>query len=106
MDTRKLYFQKGGEPHEQAQVYDEATGATVAITYSDTGGAFAAELVKRWNEYPALLDALKASPGIATHKPDGTPMGWGGVCTDMNCGCKASKQVAYVRDLIAKAEQG
>lgn len=59
MDNRKLYFRKGSEPHEQAQVSDEATGATVAITYSDTGGAFAAELVKRWNEYPDLLAALK-----------------------------------------------
>lgn len=53
MDTRKLTYREGYEPHCQAQIYqDDGDGKTVAITYSDEGGTNAAELVKRWNAYP------------------------------------------------------
>lgn len=60
MDTRKLTYREGHEPHCQAQIYqDDGDGKTIAITYSDEGGTNAAELVKRWNAYPELVAALQ-----------------------------------------------
>lgn len=43
MDTRKLTYREGHEPHNQALIYDEDTGVDVAVTYNDDGGATAAE---------------------------------------------------------------
>ena len=63
MDTRKLTYREGHEPHNQALIYDEDTGVDVAVTYNDDGGATAAELVKRWNAYPELIEALKECLG-------------------------------------------
>lgn len=52
MDTRKLEYRKGHEPHNQALIYDEGTSVDVAVTYSDKDGITAAELTRRWNAYP------------------------------------------------------
>jgi len=61
MDTRKLYSRAGSGPHNQAQISQEdGDGRTVAITYNDEGGSTAAELVRRWNAYPELVEALEA----------------------------------------------
>lgn len=59
MDTRKLEYRKGHEPHNQALIYDEGASVDVAVTYSDKDGITAAELVRRWNAYPELVEALK-----------------------------------------------
>ncbi len=60
MDTRKLYSHAGYEPHNQAEICQEnGDGRTLALTYNDKGGEVAAEIVKRWNAYPALVEALR-----------------------------------------------
>jgi len=43
-------------PHYQGQIYDEATGQTVAISYNDEGGHHAVLIAAA----PALYEALKA----------------------------------------------
>ena len=56
MNNRKLYFGRGtGNQHH---VVDEETGKTVALTYSDEGGAVAEEIARRWNERPELVDRI------------------------------------------------
>lgn len=59
MDIRKLTSRTGYAPHNQALIYDEATGVDVAVTYSDQDGQTAAELARRWNAFPALVEALR-----------------------------------------------
>lgn len=49
-------YHKGSDPHNQGQIYSEATGATVAISYSDEGGANAALIAAA----PEMLAALEA----------------------------------------------
>lgn len=69
MDTRKLTYREGHEPHCQAQIYqDDGDGKTIAITYSDEGGTNAAELVKRWNAYPELVAFLEDFVNDIDHK--------------------------------------
>lgn len=60
MDTRELTYREGHEPHNQALIYDEDAGVDVAVTYNDDGGATAAEIVKRWNAYPELIEKAAA----------------------------------------------
>ena len=56
MNNRKLYFGRGtGNQHH---VVDEETGKTVALTYSDEGGAVAEEIARRWNERQELVDRI------------------------------------------------
>ena len=55
MNTKQWCHSVGGDPHNQGHVYDEATGATVAVTYSDEGGQHARLIAAA----PDLLAALK-----------------------------------------------
>lgn len=71
MDTRKLEYSKGSEPHCQAQIFQEdGDGKTIAITYSDDNGATAAELVKRYNAYPNLVGALNGIMVLAEQRAE------------------------------------
>jgi hypothetical protein len=49
------YSRNGSSPHFQGQIADETTGATVAISYSDEGGAHARLIAAA----PELLAALE-----------------------------------------------
>jgi hypothetical protein len=51
----KLEFSCGFAPHFQGQVYNEDNGETVAITYSDEGGANA----RLFASAPELVEALQ-----------------------------------------------
>lgn len=50
------HYRVGADPHNQGQVSSESTGATVAITYGDEGGANAHLIAAA----PDLLAALEA----------------------------------------------
>lgn len=54
--SRPNWLHKAGHaPHHQGQVYDETTGATVAVTYDDEGGQRAAMMAAA----PDMLAALE-----------------------------------------------
>lgn len=59
-------YSKGTAPHDQGQVYDDNTGATVAITYSDEDGANARLIAAA----PDLLEALEAALGVVDWAAD------------------------------------
>ena len=64
MNTKQWCHSVGGDPHNQGHVYDETSGATVAVTYSDEGGQHARLIAAAPKLYAALhacVDALNVA---------------------------------------------